>query len=574
MAEETKTTQANQQLAVIPPGLLLIIAAIGALIALVVALTQPEFNVVGWGGLGLAGLALLAWALMSPEQLKALFTGRGFRFGGVALLVTVVFLVALVAIYVIVRSQNLRLDVSQTDNFSLREDVRNIVNTLGADPTVPEIRILSFFNVTQAGQRDRNEVLLQDFVDASGGKFSYEFIDPDRNPLLTQEYGVTSGQTVIAPLNAEGEPDTESLEVLPFFTQEEIINGILRISLSGDFRAYFLTVQDGFSIEDTSGSGLSRLNETLTDNLRWTTQQLSIPELVDAEGNSILGDEAANGEVLVIPGGSAALADEQAQVIIDYLDSGGSVVSFASLNIDGEPTLMTADNIAGYLWDNFGFRLREDVVIDQANAFQSPLNVIVTDITQGNTISQLITDSSGGLPGFLLFDVSNTIEIKPNLPPNVTITELARTSPSSYTKPINDLTALGQQLTPEDIRQRDEDPTGPFTVAVMAENSETGARLVVFGSETVPLNSQFELSASLVQNFYAGLGSLIWGARFEEFFENVPQVAAITRPQDVPLFASDQQLRNINFVTVLLMPFGILFLGVMVWWNGRERSEK
>ena len=34
-----------------------------------------------------------------------------------------------------------------------------------------------------------------------------------------------------------------------------------------------------------------------------------------------------------------------------------------------------------------------------------------------------------------------------------------------------------------------------------------------------------------------------------------------------------QMLRTINFITVILLPFGMLALGVLVWWNNRERGR-
>jgi len=45
------------------------------------------------------------------------------------------------------------------------------------------------------------------------------------------------------------------------------------------------------------------------------------------------------------------------------------------------------------------------------------------------------------------------------------------------------------------------------------------------------------------------------------------------RPQDQPIFADEQSLRNINFITIFILPFGVLLIGVLVWWNNRERAR-
>src|SRR5215212_6067295 len=103
MAEQTPNTPTTtQQEPFIPPQYLLILSALGFLVAVVVAVTQPEFGVVGYGGLAFGVLALLMWVLLAPQQARSTFTGRTARFGGTSLLVTIVLLVAMALIYHVV----------------------------------------------------------------------------------------------------------------------------------------------------------------------------------------------------------------------------------------------------------------------------------------------------------------------------------------------------------------------------------------------------------------------------------------------------------------------------------------
>src|SRR5690606_30144747 len=98
------------------------LAFIGLLVAVAVVFTQPTFSVMGWGGLGIALLSLLAWVLMAPDQARAVVTGRTLRFGGMSLIVTVIVLTALVGVYTVVRGMNLRVDLTQRDTFSLTSE--------------------------------------------------------------------------------------------------------------------------------------------------------------------------------------------------------------------------------------------------------------------------------------------------------------------------------------------------------------------------------------------------------------------------------------------------------------------
>ncbi|MBA3872600.1 MAG: hypothetical protein H0X30_25970, partial [Anaerolineae bacterium] len=76
MTVESPNPNLTEQEPFIPPYYMLILAAIGFIIAIVVALTQATFSVVGWGGLALGILALVVWAFMAPDQLRSLVTGR------------------------------------------------------------------------------------------------------------------------------------------------------------------------------------------------------------------------------------------------------------------------------------------------------------------------------------------------------------------------------------------------------------------------------------------------------------------------------------------------------------------
>jgi hypothetical protein len=234
----------------IPPVYMLALAGIAFLIAFIVLVTQPTFTVVGWGAFGLGLLSLIIWGFMAPDQVRTLLSGRTARYGGTTILVTLLFLTALVAIYAVVKSRNIRLDLTERNEFSLTQENRDIIAGLAVEPNTPNIRILAFYGSAQAAQRDQATILFDDYVRANS-KISYEFIDPDRNPNLVTTYEVTRpGQIVVVPLDAAGSPINDRKQDVSFLTQEELSNAILRVSAAGDFRAYFVTTDAGRSRSD------------------------------------------------------------------------------------------------------------------------------------------------------------------------------------------------------------------------------------------------------------------------------------------------------------------------------------
>jgi len=159
---------------------------------------------------------------------------------------------------------------------------------------------LAFYGQQQAGRRDQDTLLLEDYQTTSNGKITYEFIDPERSPQLLEQYGVTTpGQIVVAPLNADGTVNTERAELVRLFSQEELSNAALRVMATGNFRALFLNTEGGLSTESTEGDGLSLLKASLED-LNWTVQDVSIFDISAEQPTVNLQDPAFDGTVLVV----------------------------------------------------------------------------------------------------------------------------------------------------------------------------------------------------------------------------------------------------------------------------------
>jgi ABC-type uncharacterized transport system involved in gliding motility auxiliary subunit len=545
----------------IPPYYMLILAFIGLVVALVVAVTQPTFSVVGWGGLGIALLALVAWILMAPQQARGFLTGRTVRFGGVSIIVTVIVLVALIAIYTFIRGQNIRLDLTQRDTFSLTEESRTAIDGIGKDPNLPQVNILAFYDAGQAGRRDQDALLLEDYKTTSAGKITYEFVDPDRNPALAEQYSITSpGQISVVALGPDGQPDIENAQKITFLSQDQMTNAILRVAASGDFRAYFLNVEDGIELTVTGPAGMSTLNDSLKNSFDWKTQQVSIFQISAAESEITLNDPAADGEVMLIPGGSKPLTDDELKIVTDYVDQGGNLIIFAAPSINADNTsLSTGEKLSEYLYTNFGVRFVENMVLDRTLSFQSPIVPVSVDFSRNNYITQGFPTGNG-----MVFELPRSIEVAPTLPQNVTVDELARTSAEAYAK--TDV----QAVIDGNIDPTDTDAKGPFVLAAAAENAVTGSRVVLFGSTSIPLNNYAQLNNAV--NLDAAFNSMVWTTHFNDFFATVT-IQSEQRPQDTPIFVDQQTGSTINLVTIFLLPFGVLLIGFLVWWNSREPAR-
>lgn len=543
----------------IPPGVLLGLSLLGFGVALVVAFTQPTFNVIGYGGLAFGVLAFIAWVLLAPRQASGALTGRTARFGGTSLLVTVLLIVGLAAVYVLVRNQGIRVDLTQTDTYSLTDESKQAMTAYGLDPSAPPVRLLAFYTGAQASSRDRDTALFDDYVANAGGKLSYEFIDPDRNPEQANLYGITRpGQIAVVAENDDGTLDTENAAIVSAAIQQDLTNAVLRTAAQGAFVAYFVTVRDG------QGDQMAALKDALETRYDWTIVDASLAELTSPNAENPLNDPNNDGEVMIIPGGSAALSPEELQIVQDYLNNGGNVVLFAGSNLNDTQTSLATDTaLNAYLASTFGLEINPSVVLDFTQAFQSPLRPVTTNL---NTSAYITTAGVPRGQGALIFETPNTITVSDAPPADVTVTTLAQTTEAAYT--IDDLNRIisGDDTT---VAQAEGDATGPFVLATQAEHAATGARLVVFTSTSIGTDA---FSVLNVDNLTVAFNSLVWTTDFSNFVSEVT-VPQQTRPQDAPVFASEQDLRNISFLTLVVLPFGILGLGVYVWWSNRQRGR-
>ncbi len=548
----------------IPPVYMLALAGIAFLIAFIVLVTQPTFTVVGWGAFGLGVLSLIIWGFMAPDQVRTLLSGRTARYGGTTILVTLLFLTALVAIYAVVKSRNIRLDLTERNEFSLTQENRDIIAGLAVEPNTPNIRILAFYGSAQAAQRDQATILFDDYVRANS-KISYEFIDPDRNPNLVTTYEVTRpGQIVVVPLDAAGSPINDRKQDVSFLTQEELSNAILRVSAAGDFRAYFVTTDSGTTLAGAGQTGLSDLNGILTDQLNWKTEEVTFLDLTAADSEIDLADPAINGQAIVIVGGNTPLNEQQSQFLINYLNNGGHVIIFAApINNEMTPVLATTPALSEYLFANFGLRFSDNLVMDQtlaADQFGFLPGAITFDTS--SSITQGLTQNTP-----MVFSLPRSIEVAPTLPENVSVVELVRSTDQSYAK----LDSSVLQTTDIALtRATDTDPKGPFVLGASAENTQTGARVVLFGSQDVPTNAS---RGGNLSNLQVALLSAAWVTNFDEFFRQIPILTQPQRPQDQPIFVDAGATRNINFLTIFLLPFGVLGIGIFVWWSSREKAR-
>jgi len=137
-------------------------------------------------------------------------------------------------------------------------------------------------------------------------------------------------------------------------------------------------------------------------------------------------------------------------------------------------------------------------------------------------------------------------------------------------------TNLRQLLAGKPVEKDDNDLAGPVAVAVAVEAKSPGAgkgdeakkeeaksgfRLVAFGDSDFLTDGQVANAGNLT----LALNSFNWLAKREQALGIPPR-----EMEQVNLFLSRQQLRNILLITLLGMPLAAIVIGVVVWRRRRH----
>ena len=455
-----------------------------------------------------------------------------------------------------------RADWTSSKMYTLSAKTENVLKSLDKD-----VSVVVFMTPQTPLFQDTRELLTR--YQAASSHVRVEFIDPDRNPLRTQqlakEYGVSAANTVVFSVGAHrkyvsseqladydysGVQYGQSPKLKAFKGEEQFTSAILAVVNPSRPRVYFTT---GHGEHDPTGSkedGYSEFTAALKrDNL-------------DVETATLLsGGVPKDCDVLVIAGPTAPFADVEKKAITDYIAGGGRVLAML------DPVLGGRQRPSGLaeLLRSYGVVADNDIVVDPDQRL--PLFGLETVYTTKFGVHPVV-DGMQGLAVLLPIARSiSTVTV-----PKVTDTTLLSTSAGGWGE--TDIAAI---LAGKPIARDDKDIKGPVSLGVAAEpepeapaKAGEGAaakdpaaewRLVVFG------DSDFAANASVANagNLNLGLNAVNWLARQQQALGIAPR-----QPEQVSLYLSAAQMRGITLLSLIGLPGAAILLGVAVWWRRRR----
>jgi hypothetical protein len=498
-------------------------------------------------------LGIVVWAIMTPQDFTGFVTGRKVLYGTSAVFSTLL-LVGIAALgFVILQRAVLTLDMTADQRFSLSETTMQVLRRIDRD-----IQVTGFYSAQGLLVREVDDQFFRLYEAASNGRIHRRYINPDEEPGIAanfeQRFGsLSDGDVFVSFLDDSGNADLSTAARVPRGSRQErdITEAVARLLLSGTIKVYFEISHGELDPLDTSQQGLAGVNGGIQES-GLLTAGLNLADLT-AAGERIPEDAAA----LIMARPLTDLTNEEIGVVDEYLQRGGALFIMADVLLTDNAFLRQDSPFNQYLWERYGIRALDAVVVDRQTNQGTEVDVIGAAVATGTDLGARLDPATAPT----LFRIARAVEVQSENPPTNNGWILA-SSTESYGE-TNLQALLETNSWGYDVEH---DPTGPLNLAVWSWDQNTDARIVLVGDSDFVTNG-YVCEGCPVGNAVLFTDALSWLTRFNEQIRFPPQIYSIG-----PLiFISGQTLDLIAFLTVVVLPGLVLVAGAVVWWRRNRR---
>jgi len=509
--------------------LALIIGILGGILALAGVALHLTLTAGVWIGsvLVLAGIVLfIILAAFHFRQLMTLATRRQTKLGVNTVLLSLIVLTILALINFLSSRHNLKHDTTKEKLFTISPKTVKVLKEMDA-----EVTLTAFFKF-KTPEHQKFQDLIREYQRYSR-LLQVTEIDPDKEPALAQKFGITQYGTTVF----ESQGKTIKVKEL---SESQLTNTLIKITRKEQKKLCFLEGHGEKDIDDQEKNGYSQLKEALEEE-GYQDRKLLLMAEESVPEDCIL---------LVIANPQKPILPHESDAIHSFVESGGNLLLLA--DPDGAPGL---EAIAA----RYGINLEEGYVIENSSW-----------IIGGGPTMPLINRYAGHeiTEEFGLATLFSTVRpVKKIEDTEHLVLELAQTGEQSFVK---------KAILPGEKIRFDpaSDAPGPISVAAVStvkpsseqkptsRGPDLNSRVVVFGDSDFAANSFFSFSG----NGDLALNTVNWLAQEKDLISIRPKARA---PSTVHL--TPRRSKLISYLTVYLIPFGILFLGIGIWWRRRRK---
>ncbi len=519
------------------PLVTIALGIVGVILAIVGVAMKDLALIPDWGVTGIAVLALgclIAFFILHFETLKTFSNKRSTRLGVNSVLMVLLFLGILEFINFLTSTHPLRIDLSETKQFTVAPQTRSVLEHL----TEP-ITITAFAKEGSKGEKQYRTLL--DTYRYRTDRVAYTIADPDKKPALARKYGITKFDTAI--LESGGRMAEVTVP-----NEQALTNGIIRVSRAAKTSVRFLSGHGEPGLEDAGKQGYSMLNAAI-ENQGYAVSTVSI--LDDVEPSDPVS-------VLIIAGPRRLFTDDERAQVRKYILNKGRLL----LLLDPPLASGTQTGLESLLALR-GVGMGDGLIIDPESRMSGAESTIplVTSYPEHVITHKFDLATFFPLARSLMFEAESVSDEQGDWD----ITPLANTNPTSWEE--HDLQSSEFTF---DVAT---DTKGPLTVALAVEpkkllghggvelNKQRPPAMVVIGDSDFVTNGYLNFSGN--RDFF--LNALHWLAEEGDLISISPTVASFE-----PMVLTRNQSQILLYVQVLLLPGLVFGLGAYVWQRRRR----
>src|ERR1051326_2554956 len=483
----------------------------------------------------IGGVLVVASLALKATEIRTTLGRRSSRFG-INSAASVVFLIGILAFVNYLGAQHVkRVDTTSEKIYSLSDQSTGVVQQVKQD-----LHIKAFY---QGGDYAPARDLL-DLYKSKNNKVSYEFIDPDKQPQVAQQYSVTQYGDFQNPMTGEsyrygtlildmgGKTERIEKQSEPL-REEDVTNALMKIVKGEKKTIYFTQGHGEKNLDDAERTGFSNAKGAL-EKENYAVKTVNLVQ------EAKVPDDAS---VLVMAGPMSQPFPNEMETLEGFLNKGGSVL----IMLDPPPAPSLSDFMKKWSID-----VGNNFVVDASGVGRlfgaGPTIPLVTTYSRHK-----ITENFKVMTFFPFVRSVTPIEPPGN---GVMVEKLLQSNERSWGE-----TNLKSNEATFDEKA---DLKGPVSLAVVATKDQgpnKKSRLVVYGNSAFAANGAFGLQGN--GNLF--LNTVSWLAQDENFISIRPK-----SPDDRRITMTDAQGRLVSYVLVLLLPVGIIGAGIKVWAQRRR----
>jgi ABC-type uncharacterized transport system involved in gliding motility auxiliary subunit len=482
------------------------------------------------GSFAIGILALAVFIFLNREAITLFSRKRSSRHGANMLVMILLFACIVIIIQALSSRHNARIDLTRNQRFSLSGQTTNLLDRLNKD-----IEIHAFF---KRGSPDRQwaESFIKQYAHKSE-RVRPQFVDPDQNPQLAQDMGVTNyGMTVV-----KCGPRKELLTEL---NEGSLTNAILKVYRDTVKGVYIVKGHGEKNPRNKELNGYSFMSEAVeADN--YSVYTISLLEVDSIPSDCYL---------LIIAGPENDYLPSEIDIIEEYLSRGRNAI----IMIDPQTELPNVEALLA----RYNVALDNNIIIDHySRRSGGDYRVPLVSEYENHPITRNFNES-------IFFPLARSVRIIEELQlGDVEARYLIKTGKFAWGESDMEGIRLGSAALGE------EDVAAPVPIAVIAtrkmaiaDTSGTGgtsktSTIIVFGDSDFANNS----SLKILGNDDFLLNTVNFLAEEEDMISIRPKQALGDR-----VYLSPSQERFIFLVSVVVLPLIVIVFGTSIYMRRRK----